>query len=346
MNAQPFFIILSALILFGMMQSPCAHAGSVEVNLDALDNGAQEYDPPRMFDPKNAPLTGHGSSKGQVEVFPLDIRTNTNTVNPGVQHHQSVIIEPVKPAQPPKPARQEKVEVLLPPLESAEEKFFRELYEPPPAPKAPIPKHKPGLKMQAVLDKLATAEPAAKQAGFTPPIPKRRPAKFHASKKFIKEAIAARQDAIAPGKLAEPTAQEVFESIEEQKPVIEPSVPQSEPAQSVSVGSKGDIISLIFQPGSADIDGIAKEMFDQQAIKKLRKDPDLRVQLQSYALPTGDGQSSARRLSLSRAIAIRAYLIEKNIDPKRIDIRALGNQTDIQPPDRVDLIFIKKNEML
>ena len=38
--------------------------------------------------------------------------------------------------------------------------------------------------------------------------------------------------------------------------------------------------------------------------------------------------------------------IENNIDPKRIDLRALGDKTDVRPIDRVDLIFLDKSELL
>jgi hypothetical protein len=63
----------------------------------------------------------------------------------------------------------------------------------------------------------------------------------------------------------------------------------------------------------------------------------LRAQIIAYAAGTNDTASQARRLSLSRALAIRAYLIEKGVASTRLDVRALGHQVDSGSPDRVDI---------
>lgn len=78
------------------------------------------------------------------------------------------------------------------------------------------------------------------------------------------------------------------------------------------------------------MDGIAKSM---------RGDGALRLRLLAYAGGATQTPSQARRLSLSRALAVRAYLIEKGIRSTRIDVRALGNKSEGGPPDRVDIII-------
>jgi outer membrane protein OmpA-like peptidoglycan-associated protein len=65
-----------------------------------------------------------------------------------------------------------------------------------------------------------------------------------------------------------------------------------------------------------------------------------RLQLKAYAGGTNDSSSSARRLSLSRALAVRAFLIESGVRSTRIDVRALGRAADSGPPDRVDMILL------
>jgi len=78
-------------------------------------------------------------------------------------------------------------------------------------------------------------------------------------------------------------------------------------------------------------------------IKAMKADEQLRVQLVAYASGSADQASQARRVSLSRAIGVRAYLIEQGIKSARIDVRALGNRTDIGgPPDRVDVVAIDR----
>jgi len=61
----------------------------------------------------------------------------------------------------------------------------------------------------------------------------------------------------------------------------------------------------------------------------------------AYAGGGGDA-SKARRLSLSRALAVRTYLIEQGIGSTRIDVRALGNAAEGGPPDRVDLLMLSR----
>lgn len=62
-----------------------------------------------------------------------------------------------------------------------------------------------------------------------------------------------------------------------------------------------------------------------------------RVELQAYGGPKGDKGSDARRLSLKRALAIRAVLIQDGVSPDRIDVRAMGGADDSGPADRVDV---------
>lgn len=73
----------------------------------------------------------------------------------------------------------------------------------------------------------------------------------------------------------------------------------------------------------------------------LTRDEALRVQVKAYASGTEDA-SKARRLSLSRALAVRSYLIEQGIGSTRIDVRALGNNAEGGPGDRVDLVVVSR----
>jgi len=64
------------------------------------------------------------------------------------------------------------------------------------------------------------------------------------------------------------------------------------------------------------------------------------VELVAYGGSPGDKSSAARRLSLKRALAVRAGLIVQGVPANRIDVRALGGVEDNGPTDRVD-IFVK-----
>jgi outer membrane protein OmpA-like peptidoglycan-associated protein len=64
--------------------------------------------------------------------------------------------------------------------------------------------------------------------------------------------------------------------------------------------------------------------------------------LLAYADGDEDNANKARRLSLSRALAVRAYLIDKQIQSTRMDVRALGNRTKESPKDRVDVVLVSR----
>ena len=63
----------------------------------------------------------------------------------------------------------------------------------------------------------------------------------------------------------------------------------------------------------------------------------------AYAAGKTDDPSVARRLSLSRALAVRSALIAEGIASTRIYVRALGSQTAGGPPDRVDVSLLGAN---
>ncbi len=60
----------------------------------------------------------------------------------------------------------------------------------------------------------------------------------------------------------------------------------------------------------------------------------------AYATGASDDASVARRLSLSRALAVRNALIAGGITSSRVYVRALGSQSAGGPPDRADLTVL------
>ena len=77
-------------------------------------------------------------------------------------------------------------------------------------------------------------------------------------------------------------------------------------------------------------------------VTRLRGDETLRIQLLAYADGDQDNANKARRLSLSRALAVRAYLIDKQIQSTRMYVRALGNRAQEAPKDRVDIVMVSR----
>ncbi len=98
---------------------------------------------------------------------------------------------------------------------------------------------------------------------------------------------------------------------------------------------------LFFTQGATKLSPAAQKSLDALATK-LNALPQSRMQLLAYAGEGNLSASKARRLSLSRALSVRSYLIKKGVRSTRIDVRALGNKVPSGVPNRVDLKIIGK----
>ncbi len=79
-----------------------------------------------------------------------------------------------------------------------------------------------------------------------------------------------------------------------------------------------------------------------QLAERLASDTALQIQLLAYAQGDEDNASKARRLSLSRALSVRSFLIDQGVRSTRIEVRALGNKVPEGPADRVDILVQKR----
>ena len=65
------------------------------------------------------------------------------------------------------------------------------------------------------------------------------------------------------------------------------------------------------------------------------------ISINAYAVQKGDKTSVARRLSLSRALAVRKIFIKSGISSESMQIRALGNNFEGESGDRVEINLIE-----
>ncbi len=129
-------------------------------------------------------------------------------------------------------------------------------------------------------------------------------------------------------------------------PVVPDPPAQDPPAQDPpppppDVASVGGIaVSVAFPNGESEL---PQESLDELrgVAQQLLSDDSLRLTIRAYAAGTVDTASVARRLSLSRALAVRSYLIEQGVRGPRMDVRALGHRTEA-PQDRVDLELVSQ----
>ena len=135
-----------------------------------------------------------------------------------------------------------------------------------------------------------------------------------------------------------PTPNEV--TLKQTAPVVSKPQEIQQAALPQAVASKNSV-NVVFTPGGSQLSSSARKALDLIATK-LKSKKDVRMQLMAYAGENKMAANKARRLSLSRALAVRSYLIEKGVRGTRIDVRALGNKVSSGLPNRVDLRVIRQ----
>ncbi|MBI3440814.1 MAG: OmpA family protein [Proteobacteria bacterium] len=111
------------------------------------------------------------------------------------------------------------------------------------------------------------------------------------------------------------------------------------PGTAPAVPTHADL-SVVFDKNSSTPPPEAEKSLDT-IVAQMNSLPDTRLQIRAYATGEDGNSSSARRMALSRALMVRAYMTDKGIKPIRLDVRALGSETDKAPTDRVDLVFVR-----
>ena len=95
-------------------------------------------------------------------------------------------------------------------------------------------------------------------------------------------------------------------------------------------------IRILYAAEATDLSAAARKDLDGLA-DWLQANPEVRVQIVGYASATSKSGSEARRRALLRTLAVRTYLIENGVLSTRMDVRALGDKTDAEPKDRVEV---------
>jgi len=147
------------------------------------------------------------------------------------------------------------------------------------------------------------------------------------------------------------SADDAFNEIEDllSEPVDPETIDVPEPAMTmdgthiaaVDAEMTGDDMRILFDGDSGDLSDADRTLLLGLA-GQLDAEPDQRVQLRAYASSEDASPSDARRLALSRALAVRAFLIENDVRSTRIDVRALGDKAEGGPLDRIDIVLVDR----
>ncbi|MEM7122846.1 MAG: OmpA family protein [Pseudomonadota bacterium] len=102
-----------------------------------------------------------------------------------------------------------------------------------------------------------------------------------------------------------------------------------------------ETLQLLFQPGEEALSENDKAALTALA-GDLASDENQRIQLRAYASAEDGTSSMARRLALSRALEVRKFLIDNGVRSTRIDVRALGDNAESGPLDRIDIVLVER----
>jgi outer membrane protein OmpA-like peptidoglycan-associated protein len=223
---------------------------------------------------------------------------------------------PSKPKQPTPPA-QAKVEQPKPVTPPAPTKLA-------PAEEKAQPKAAERPQEKKPEETAARAQPP-RTAALTPPPP---PA--------VKKPQVETKEVPAPPAVKEPeTPREAPKAKVEEKPTQTAALP---PKPGVEASGA---LSVAFPEGSSKLpagsQGELKALADRAKGRE-----NVRLQLLAYAGGEEMSSSKARRLSLSRALSVRSYLIDQGVRSTRIDVRALGNKVPSGDPNRVDVKIVER----
>jgi outer membrane protein OmpA-like peptidoglycan-associated protein len=246
--------------------------------------------------------------------------------------------------------------------------------EPPPPPPAPPPPPKLPEPQVAAQPEPSTPEPSTPEPSTPEPSTPEPSKAAEASPPPSTLTEELTQKTVPAEPSQEPAAVAKAEPAPPPEPVVQPATPQPEPppepplapaapaaataetepppppAESLTSGpavepqtaalpsapALAEQIRVLFRDGSVELSNDAKRKLSAIATA-LKENSTMRVQLLAYAKASSDGTSRARRLSLSRALAVRAYLIEQGVRSTRMDVRALGDRIGDGPADRVDI---------
>lgn len=113
-------------------------------------------------------------------------------------------------------------------------------------------------------------------------------------------------------------------------------IPEKAPSKTETL-QEGASLKLEFAKDQTEL--VSEEQAKLEGLIQHMKDhKEQRIKLVSYASGTPEQPSSARRVSLQRAISVRKYFIEKGIEPTRINVQALGDEVSVGSKDHMEIM--------
>jgi outer membrane protein OmpA-like peptidoglycan-associated protein len=349
------------------LYSPGSNRPSVIVDLTVLDKLGPEPTLPKMLRPFlpqssgaiTATLTPVTPASRQNPLLPPPNEPPKSSVSlpPELKQRPIVTARTTKRTPPPTPSIAKPAQAqlkapklsppnLAPPKRAAEPKRTgpkRNVAVPPPAPKLMAPKITPP---KITPPKIAAITPKKRRVAPPPklPAPVAKMAPPPAAPKITAPRVAPPKVAAPKPAPPKPAPKSTTSKIAKRSAVPpppklkKPTRPQVALAGPATATASNGTLQIRFNVNSSDLPSNATSALDG-LVKKLKGDPNLRIQLHGYASGPTNSPSQARRLSLFRALSVRTHLMKSGVRSTRIDVRALGVNSSGGPKDRVDVLF-------
>jgi outer membrane protein OmpA-like peptidoglycan-associated protein len=121
-----------------------------------------------------------------------------------------------------------------------------------------------------------------------------------------------------------------------------PPAPPIAPGAATTAAATPAGLRLTFASGQSDLSPGSADSI-KQLVQAAPPGDATTFNVLAYASGDPDDPSVARRLSLARAIAVRAALMTDGVPSSRVYLRALGSEPGKGPADRVDLSVLGGN---
>ena len=200
----------------------------------------------------------------------------------------------------------------------------------------PAPRSRPSLSAPPIIAKPTVAAPVVPVARAPVTPPPARPAAPRAQETAT--AAPTRVTAPAPPPAPKVTRQAPAQNRAATPPKAIVPPPTSSQQTAALPPADGQALRLLFEGSTTKLNAPAK--LQLQKLAATISANNQRIQLKAFASGASKRASAARRESLSRALAVRSYLIENGVRSTGIDVRALGAPNDGGPSDRVDVILL------
>ena len=155
-----------------------------------------------------------------------------------------------------------------------------------------------------------------------------------------------------PAMLSEWFASLPAEAVKQLAP--KPGAPNDPAAIEPASGVATYTLSMRFAPDQLTLNEPQVKVLSSGNFASIVQNPHQRIQIYSYASSKTGNESEARRISLARALEVRAVLTQQDIDARRIDIIAKGQQNQpineqshpLGTADRIEIISAAPGDTL